>query len=151
MLIPSEQLFASLNTDFADLVQESRTAGLWMMSPATLTATLQALYAAMDGAQGAAGSGELLEEIIALRERVSSLEKDPASPQAALWDNGAKPAKSSTGDQKTAEDAKPHAAQKRPLSPEEEAFEKLEREETLADTGEKNLADKGDRPPFPLR
>ncbi len=166
MLVPSEALFASLHADFADLVQESRNAGLWMMSPATLTATLQSLHAIMDSAQGNAGSGELLEEIIALRERVSSLEKDPtlgapspagaAAPQAALWDNGESTEKS-TLDEKAANvraasaAAQPRRVGNRHLSPEEEAFERLEREETLADTGEKSRPDKGDRPPFPLR
>ena len=166
MLVPSEALFASLHADFADLVQESRNAGLWMMSPATLTATLQSLHAIMDGTQGNAGGGELLEEIIALRERVTSLEKDPTpgapatsetgAPKAALWENGAPTEKPAAGDTAAHSDmatasTRPLSDRKRSLSPEEEAFERLEREETLADTGDKTRPEKGDRPPFPLR
>lgn len=168
MLVPSETLFASLHADFADLVQESRNAGLWMMSPATLTATLQSLHAVMDGVQGNAGGGELIEEIIALRERVTSLEKDPTpvageagAPKATLWENGAPTKKPAASDNATSDKAapgeiatasvRPASDKKRSLTPEEEAFERLEREEKLADTGDKTPPKKGDRPPFPLR
>ncbi len=178
-LIPSEPLFVALHADFADLVQESSDAGLWMVSPTTLAATLQTAHAAATGAErkNSAG-GELLEEIIALRERVTMLEHDLPhddtgsadvdSPQATFWENGAKASDEREDDVMTAApesskslavDDNPHAAFTPPasnpfrtLSPEEEAFERLEREETLAETGEEHPVEKqGGRPPFPLR
>ena len=175
MLIPSEQLFASLHADFADLVLESRNAGLWMMSPTTLAATLKTVHSVADTAQKDGAGGELLEEIIALRERVTMLEhEDPAAPeergegatgQAGLWENGAPRAAESQPDAQAAtpdeqpkpaghtSDGPPTATSNpfRSLSPEEEAFERLEREESLAETETEDTAKKSARPPFPLR
>lgn len=173
MLIPSEQLFASLNADFADLVQESRNAGLWMMSPTTLAATLKTVHSVADTTPKDGAGGELLEEIIALRERVTMLEhEEPADPEkrddvaeapVGLWENGAPraaesrqdaPATESDAPSMAPEQAEPPTATSNPfrsLSPEEEAFERLEREESLAETDADDNAKKSARPPFPLR
>lgn len=175
MFIPSEHIFAELNADFPDLIQESNRARVWIVSPASLMATLNVIASVMSGARETSDDGIILEELAALRNRISTLEtghdqdeSPPApAPQETLRENGAQhfPAPSQAAPQPASNETDPGKSEEpaydettspeehvyRSLSPEEEAFERLEREEALAEASERGGLEKAARPPFPLR
>ena len=166
LLAPTEQIFTALHTDFADLMKESHDAGVWIMSPTTLAATLQALFSATTAgaAPGNAVGGELLDEIIALRKRVSTLETEKHSAATALKEDAPRHSNGSTktdglqGDLEREAPAEQEGIAEvsinRPTAfsraDEEEAFENLENDEGFAEKADDPTA-KSDRPPFPLR
>jgi DNA recombination protein RmuC len=154
MFAPSEAIFNDLHTSFADVVQDSYRAKVWILSPTSLMATLH-MMAAIAGdvrrknANAAPASDALLSEISELRQRMASLEEgrrgaEPAAPEQALADEP-------EPELFDAPDDTPAAAMT-DLAPEESAFEELQREEALeTQTDERAAAQGKNLPPFPLR
>jgi len=175
MFVPSETIYAELHARFPDLVQDSYNAHVWMVSPTSLMATLHTIREIMRDAPGSARAShmtsEASEEIAALRERVLVLEQmigdenqytkptldqgeasfaDPAADPAIASMMPAfreKPVSAVLFDANTGADS---FSNERSLAREEEAFERLEREETLREATD--AAGPGaTRTPFPLR
>ena len=64
MFIPSEHILTTLYAGFSDIVQESYRARIWMVSPASLTAslyTISALTAASDGSGSDSASANAVD------------------------------------------------------------------------------------------
>ena len=163
MFIPSETIYGEIQARFPDLVQDSYNARVWIVSPTSLMATLHTIRELLRDSRGAEPPSDapFAEEIAALRERVQSLEKYiESSRQSALAyrarsagfdafeDNEATRGASGGQAVQAAADA---GAGAHSLSPEEEAFERLEREEALSEARERAAAQSINRPPFPLR
>ncbi len=154
MFAPSEAIFNDLHTSFADVVQDSYRAKVWILSPTSLMATLH-MMAAIAGnarrksANAAPANDALLSEIAELRARMANLEEgrrgaEPAAPEQALADEP-------EPELFDAPDRNP-AAPVQDMAPEQSAFEELQRAEAQeapmderASTANENL------PPFPLR
>ena len=157
MFTPSERILSELHATFSDLVQESYRANVWMVSPASLMATLNTLNAVMeetrDADQSPAGENAA-----------------PPAPQPAAqniispnhWESAAlhaadhlfQPATQHpphTDVEQPGEQTETAEADEHSLSPEEEAYERLEREEALADKTDPPHSPTPPRPPFPLR
>ncbi len=154
MFAPSEAIFNDLHTSFADVVQDSYRAKVWILSPTSLMATLH-MMAAIAGnarrksANPAPANDALLSEIAELRQRMASLEEgrrgtEPADAEQALADEP-------EPELFDAPDDTP-AAPVQGMAPEESAFDELQREEALeAQTDERAAAQSENLPPFPLR
>ncbi len=80
MFAPSEAIFNDLHANFADIIQDSYRARVWILSPTSLMATLHMMSAVASGAQrdntGEGGDGALLSEIADLRQRLKNLEEE---------------------------------------------------------------------------
>lgn len=169
LFVPSEHILSELHSSFPDLVQESYRARVWMVSPTSLMATLHTISAIIRDAGAtpppSAEESALHNEMEMLRHRIEALEsardKNAAAADPALWENGG-------GEQAVGGRLSFHEAESedrranktnesadlsyRSLSPEEEAFERLEREEAATETaGENQDSEIENRPPFPLR
>ncbi len=163
MFAPSEAIFNDLHTNFADVVQDSYRAKVWILSPTSLMATLH-MMAAIAGdarrksASAAPANDALLSEIAELRRRMASLEEgrgaEPTGPEQALTDE-TEPTAPGLFD--APDDNPAEAAPAQDLAPEESAFEELQRAEACeeeqqapVDVGERAATSKN-LPPFPLR
>lgn len=171
LLVPSETIYSDLRARFPDLVEESNAAKVWMVSPSSLIATLHTLRALAEktpppveqekpapppaqelNASHADPDTEALEEEVAiLRARLETLEQFVEAGRRKSW------AREPGYGGFEALDEAPEIAKATPtespstsLSAEEEAFERLEREEALREARER-AAQSIDRPPFPLR
>jgi len=157
MFIPSETIYAEIQARFPDLVQDSYNARVWMVSPTSLMATLHTIRELLrDGAAGGGSdqkaSSGLLNEIDALRMRVQSLEKYIESTRQKTLDYAPAP-DSAPADSKdnTPQTGYAQNTTERSMSREEQAFERLEREESLGAADEQTASQSVNRPPFPLR
>ncbi len=117
LFTPSEAIFNDLHTNFADLVQDSYRARVWILSPTSMMSSLHM----MSAVSNATSAGPDLNK---LEARIAALESGGT--------------------------AKPPAPSKQALSPEEEAFERLQKQEAIAEDEEKT-APASTKPPFPLR
>ncbi len=161
MFAPSEAIFNDLHTNFADVVQDSYRAKVWILSPTSLMATLHMMAAIAGNARrksaGVAPANDaLLSEIAELRQRMASLEEGSGRQLgAAAPIDDAEPAPG-LFDAPTADKAAEPAPQD--LAPEESAFEQLQRAEAREEAQQASTdADEGapaanaNLPPFPLR
>lgn len=135
MFVPSEAILNDLHADFADIVQDSYRARVWIVSPTSLMASLHMMTALAGGARlRSDGDAALREEIDALWARVEALESDldgsEAPPAGAESARSMRPSTDEGGNRADRGDLS--------LTPEEDAFDRIEREER-------------DLPPFPLR
>lgn len=162
LFVPSEHILSELHASFPDIVQESYRARIWMVSPTSLMATLHTISAVLGGAKAdgrrPAADTAIIEELSALRRRIEALEHNggesaQAAPQPTFWENGGG---------RTTEVNEPHRGDlmqpddpvlesERSLSPEEEAFERLEQQEAQAEEAQDQKSEDPARPPFPLR
>jgi DNA recombination protein RmuC len=130
MFVPSENILSELHASFSDLIQESYRARVWMVSPTSLMATLHTISAVMAGAGiKEASTANVIDELYALRSRVSALEtqrangaRHPAEPAAV---------KRSDPSEKPAQDRSPSTP------------------ERIGETAAQKAPD--DKSPFPLR
>ena len=83
MFVPSESIYTELHSRFADVVQDSYRARVWIVSPTTLMATLHTIRAIVRDAHVResadfihAEAREVLAEVEDLRQRVGALEKN---------------------------------------------------------------------------
>lgn len=83
MYVPSEAAYAELHAQFPDVVDDAARARVWIVSPASLTATLHTIRAVLRNAAARDGAREMtddaqraLTEMETLRERMASLEAD---------------------------------------------------------------------------
>ncbi len=174
---PSDVIVNDLHTHFPDLVQDSHRARVWIVSPTSLMATLDAMSAMAEASSipkdqfenTSAGDDAILAEIDRLRERVArtndhafdapeiSTSNDDAAPAVTEPDNEIADSgdffdHEPDGDAMTEQTAEKASEHYRSLSPEEEAFERLEREEARAEADTTPEPDTTiERPPFPLR
>jgi DNA recombination protein RmuC len=178
LFAPSDVIVSDLHANFPDLIQDSYHARVWIVSPASLMATLHTLNAVMapidEEAPSAAAptdsqDDEILAEIENLRKRFTDAEQtaDDASHNGAVTDTIEQSRKTQSDDADPDEPSrhvsrgpKAHVENGmgdlhknyRSLSAEEEAFERLEREEELAEaTKDEKREPQSGRPPFPLR
>ncbi|HPF46539.1 MAG TPA: DNA recombination protein RmuC [Emcibacteraceae bacterium] len=82
MFLPSEAVYAELHANYADVVEKSYRAKVWIVSPTTLMATLNTVRAVLKDARMREQAGiiqkhvtTLLEDVGRLDERVESLRK----------------------------------------------------------------------------
>lgn len=174
---PSDAIINDLHANFPDLIQDSHRARVWIVSPTSLMATLDAMSAMAEASSAhedqfentSAGDDTILAEIDRLRERVartdghafdapeistSSDDADPVvtEPDNEIADSGDFFNHEPDSEVLTEQTAEETSKNYRSLSPEEEAFERLEREEALAEAD--TTPEPGttiERPPFPLR
>ncbi|VAV93574.1 hypothetical protein MNBD_ALPHA05-774, partial [hydrothermal vent metagenome] len=154
MFAPSEAIFNDLHTSFADVVQDSYRAKVWILSPTSLMATLHMMTAIAGNARRksanpAPANDALLSEIAELRQRMASLEEGR---------RGAEPV---DAERASADEPEPElfdapddtpAGTMQDMAPEKSAFEALQREEAIeAQTDERAAAQGENLPPFPLR
>ncbi|MHA7871276.1 MAG: DNA recombination protein RmuC [Hyphococcus sp.] len=171
---PSDEIAADLQANFPELAEDSVRARVRIVSPTSLAAALELSNALMAPSPGApprshgedplADEGRVrheetavLEEIAMLRERVAAHYPDRPQieePPGQREDEGDHAPAVHTVHAATNGVASEASEPDFPsLSPEEEAFERLEREEALKEARERNASDDdaGERPPFPLR
>lgn len=81
MFLPSEAIYAELHTSFADLVQKSYRARVWIVSPTTLMATLNTVRAVLKDARMREQAhviqkevGKMVEDVTRLQKRVGNLQ-----------------------------------------------------------------------------
>lgn len=138
MFAPSESIFSDLHAEFGDIVQDSYRARVWIVSPTSLMASLHMMTALAGGAPQRRGAEYALrEEIDALWARVAALEDDLARG----YDAPAEDTPPEGDDRPFSDEYEPAHRRDRGdlnLTPEEDAFERIEREHAS-------------RPPFPLR
>lgn len=87
LFLPSETMAAEMHARFPEIVEDGYRAKVWIVSPTSLMATLNAMRAVMREAPARAGDAglaqtRLLSEIEELRRRVGLLESGGARPQA---------------------------------------------------------------------
>ncbi|MEL6361626.1 MAG: DNA recombination protein RmuC [Pseudomonadota bacterium] len=82
MFVPSEQVFAELHAHYADVVQDSYRARVWIVSPTSLMATLNTMRAVLRDADLRENTSliqseaqHVLTEMQALRARIDALEQ----------------------------------------------------------------------------
>jgi len=173
MFAPSEAIFNDLHANFADVIQDSYRARVWILSPTSLMATLHMMGAVAGGARreraGGGDNNALLSEIADLRQRMKNLEEevsrehrsaefDEAEQESAslgLFDEqglfGDSVAEPGLTDEPEA-GPPPQEPERHASAMEESAPEKAPREEAVAE-GEPTDLDPAARarPPFPLR
>jgi len=173
LFAPTDAIVNDLYEHFPDLIEDSYHASVWIVSATSLGATLGVMTAAKEHSRDNASSPKqhdadndaLLAEIDMLREQVAKHEDDIAeSPHSSLEpdalasaaieseeDTGA-PDDELTPDHDDTPTSNGHSS----MSPEEAAFERLERLEreeaiTEAQEQEDSTQPSKERPPFPLR
>lgn len=145
MFAPSESIFNDLHSEFGDVVQDSYRARVWILSPTSLMACLHMMSALAGGGPEQGGEAALIGEIDALRARVAALES--AAPGQAAQDH---PSADETGEHRApAPDADDATGDL--FETTAEAFERLRREEALAEARRRRDPYAGGRPTFPLR
>ena len=161
---PSDNIINDLHASFPDLVQDSYRAKVWIVSPTSLMAAMDTISAIAEAStinetstsNMSAAEDTIAAEIDRLRAYVAKTEDhEPDAPQTetdsdnAHADDQIDPARPAPDDTAGAEEK---GGNYHSLSPEEEAFERLEREEALAEASTENESDStAKRPPFPLR
>ncbi len=75
MFLPSEAIYAELHTSFADLVQKSYRARVWIVSPTTLMATLNTVRAVLKDARMRAQAHVIQQEVEKMAQDVGRLQK----------------------------------------------------------------------------
>lgn len=178
LFAPSDAIVSNLHANFPDLVEDSYQARVLIVSPGSLGPTLSAMAAVARQANDdyvqqsetvGAEDDAMLAEIDMLRERVTKHEDDVAGPASSLsppeTDALASAPIESEEDAGAPEDKlvptrndapRTNGAGHPSMSPEEAAFERLERlerEEALAEAQRKESStnEPKERPPFPLR
>ena len=161
MFVPSDSILHEIQTRFPDLVQESYDGRVWMASPSSLAATLHTIRdllrntPAPDKPASNSPNNGLKREVAELRARVDALETYIEASRGGVTTNTAPPLVApGVGAQppRPRPAAPPASAGGAPsLSAEEEAFERLEREEALREARERAETQSLSRPPFPLR
>ncbi len=93
MFLPSEAVYAELHAHFAEVVDKSHIARVWIVSPTTLMATLTTIRAVLKDVemQEQAGLiqaevGKMLQDVIRLDKRVSDLAKHFESAEKDIHD-----------------------------------------------------------------
>ena len=75
MFLPSEAIYAELHTSFADLVQKSYRARVWIVSPTTLMATLNTVRAVLKDARMREQAHVIQQEVEKMAQDVGRLQK----------------------------------------------------------------------------
>ncbi len=89
MFLPNDTIFNDLHANFADIIQDSYRARIWIASPTSLMATLHmmgaaaARFAADQKANATAADKALRDDVSALMQRLERLEQDVAAGTAA--------------------------------------------------------------------
>lgn len=73
MFVPSEAVYATLHTDFQDVVEDAWARKVWIVSPTTLMAILNTMVAVMRDVRRSAQTAEILAEVRKLLEDVDRL------------------------------------------------------------------------------
>lgn len=81
MFLPSEAVYAELHANFADVVDHSYRAKVWVVSPTTLMATLNTVRAILKDARLREEAGRIQQEITALLDDVGRLDDRVAALQ----------------------------------------------------------------------
>ncbi len=166
LFVPNDTIFTDLHQNFADIVQDSYRARIWIASPTSLMATLHMMSAAsqMEGDIKTGADDELKAAVAALTDRIGALEENltraSAPPQTASIVETT-PADQPTGESILSEDFAP-LAEGSVATPSEVAdasvIETEEAEVEILGAGsapadENAATDEGGatRPPFPLR
>lgn len=149
MFTPSETMFAAMQARFPDVVQDAYRARVWIVSPTSLMATLNAIRAVVGDPRQrqaiAVDAGKALAEVDMLRERVARLEVDFDRARRDVNDIA-------SGAAATALYRREHAAPpaKPPEAPSAPAV-KRDAGDAQGDLG-RDAQDRGEaRAPFPLR
>ncbi len=165
LFAPSDVIINDLHANFPDLIEDSHRARVWIVSPTSLSATLHVLStlaptlppvrATPESTHGE--DDDVTAEIEGLRRRLSDQGQgaDGAKPTITETPKPDTPTPDTpTNDteiRKSGDDGDLNA-DALSLSPEDAAFERLEREEKLAEFSEDETPGKPtNRPPFPLR
>jgi len=163
LFAPSDVIINDLHANFPDLIEDSHRARVWIVSPTSLSATLHVLSTLAPSAPPHTlepkpmdrEDNEVIAEIEGLRRRLgdhgqgANIPPDATSTvtEAPKPDTPNTDAEDHNGDDVGDLNSGPLS-----ISPEEEAFERLEREEKLAESSKDETSEKStDRPPFPLR
>ena len=95
MFLPSEAVYAELHANFADLVELSYRARVWIVSPTTLMATLNTVRAVLKDARMREAAGViqaqvqlLLDDVRRLDDRVDNLKRHHMQSEKDLKDIG---------------------------------------------------------------
>ncbi len=157
---PSDTILNDLHANFPDLVQDSYRAKVWIVSPTSLMATMDTMSALAEETSTnitRAAEDTIAAEIDRLRAFVAKADEDGADYlQKTVVDLGIQTDDQNSPAQPTFEpttivesvDAPPPQR-----TPADEALERLEREEALAEQAEaeEDKDPPNNRPPFPLR
>ncbi|MFQ5983921.1 MAG: DNA recombination protein RmuC [Alphaproteobacteria bacterium] len=81
MFLPSEAVYAELHANFADVVEKSYRARVWIVSPTTLMATLNTVRAVLKDARMREQAGIIQAQVLGLLEDVDRLDKRVANLQ----------------------------------------------------------------------
>jgi len=74
MFLPSEAVYAELHASFADVVEESYRARVWIVSPTTLMATLNTVRAVLKDARMREQAGVIQKEVMTMMTDVGRLD-----------------------------------------------------------------------------
>jgi len=75
MFVPSEAVFAEINANFTDLIQESQKLKVWITSPTTLISVLQTVQIMLKEAERSKNAKKLFDELAKLSEDFNRYEK----------------------------------------------------------------------------
>ncbi|MCB9498474.1 MAG: DNA recombination protein RmuC [Bacillales bacterium] len=75
MFVPSEAVFAEINANFPDLIQESQKLKVWITSPTTLISILQTVEIMLKEAERSKNAKKLFDELAKLSEDFDRYEK----------------------------------------------------------------------------
>ena len=75
MFLPSEAVYAELHASFADVVEKSYRAKVWIVSPTTLMATLNTIRAVLKDANMREQAGVIQKEVGILLDDIARLDK----------------------------------------------------------------------------
>ncbi len=149
LFVPNDAIFNDLHRHFADIVQDSYRARIWLTSPTSLMATLHMMNAAAGlGAETRTPAEQALEFAVdRLTERIVALEKSmedaQPAPQTSQTEAQAQPvieeATADATDDATDDEAPAAATESLPAAPEEAEVEIISPDDASA------------RRPFPLR
>ena len=161
MFVPSETIYNEIQARFGDVVQDGYSANVWIVSPTSLVSTLHTLreFSKLDAAIESATIEEaqplntdLLDEIKALRERVNSLEEERAATITTTPPAPSPPAEPSKPQAEAISTPQAETLHTVSMSREEEAFERLERQEAEIEARERSTdLETSETPSFPLR
>ncbi len=162
LFVPNDTIFTDLHRNFADIVQDSYRARIWIASPTSLMATLHMMNAASQ-TDGDTEPGEdiaLKGAVAALTDRISALEGNLARVSATTPET-ARNEEQSSADLENVDGPSPDDASIIDVAASDEAAETADMQAdeiapTDADDAMDNDETTGDtdaaaRPPFPLR
>jgi DNA recombination protein RmuC len=81
MFLPSEAVYAELHANFADVVDKSYKARVWIVSPTTLMATLNTVRAVLKDARMREQAGLIQKEVMTMLEDLKRLDQRVANLQ----------------------------------------------------------------------